>query len=69
MNKISDSGARRTYNPFAAWFFNPGRDDILRKQLREAEAQRAEYAAEREYAEAMETMLDKRIARLKKELE
>jgi hypothetical protein len=57
-----------TFNPFAAWFFNPKHRDVLRKQLDKALLDRADHAQAREYHAAMESMLDKRIARLEREL-
>lgn len=57
-----------TFNPFAAWFLKPDVHAHLRKQLFEAETSRAEHAANREYHEAMERMLEKRIARINREL-
>lgn len=59
---------RFTFNPFAAAFRTPTADDILRKQLIDAESSRAEHAANREYHLAMEVMLEERIERIKGEL-
>lgn len=57
-----------TFNPFATVFQQPNAKDILKKQLRDAESSKAEHATNREYHEAMETMLDRRIARIRAEL-
>lgn len=60
---------RFTFNPFSAAFRAPTATDILRKQLLDAEASRAEHAANREYHTAMEVMLEERIERIKGELD
>lgn len=57
-----------TFNPLSAVLRQPTAQDILLKQLGDAEASRAEHAANREYHEAMEAMLGKRIARIRDEL-
>ena len=46
----------------------PSGDDVLRKQLRDAERTRAEYAAQREFYAANEKMLESRIKRIRREL-
>lgn len=60
---------RFTFNPFAVWLLKPTEEDVLRKQLREAQVDRAEQAKLREYHQAMEKMLTARIARITAELE
>jgi hypothetical protein len=57
-----------TYNPLAALFVQPDAQDILKKQLLNAESSLAEHSANREYHAAMEKMLAQRIVRIRKEL-
>lgn len=59
---------RFTFNPLSYIFREPSADEILRKQLIDAEASRAEHASNREYHAAMEMMLEDRILRIKGEL-
>jgi hypothetical protein len=59
---------RFTFNPLASFFLNPTTKQILQKQLREAEASRAEHSTNREYHSAMERMLGTRISRIRNEL-
>lgn len=58
-----------TFNPFASLTQRVDVRRILTKQLLDAQSSKAEHAANREYHAAMEQMLDKRIARVRKELE
>lgn len=57
-----------TFNPFAAWFMRPDAHAHLKRQLSEAQVSRVEHAANREYHDAMEKMLQRRIARIEHEL-
>lgn len=58
-----------TFNPFAALVQRVSVRRILTKQLDDAQSAKAEHAMNREYHAAMEQMLDKRIVRVRKELE
>lgn len=46
----------------------PSADEVMRKQLREAEVTRLEAAVQREYYAAMEKMLGERVQRLQEVL-
>lgn len=58
-----------TFNPFAALTHRVNVRRILEKQLDDAMCDKAEHAKNREYHAAMEQMLDKRIVRVRNELE
>jgi hypothetical protein len=56
------------FNWIKAVLYMPSGEDVLRKQLRDAERTRAEHAALREFYAANEKMLESRIKRIRREL-
>lgn len=58
-----------TFNPFASLVQRMNVRRILEKQLDDAMCDKVEHAKNREYHAAMEQMLDKRIVRVRNELE